>query len=377
MKNLLVFFLFTILPHFPLVFSEALSLRGSFDPADYHLAEEPPLPEPILPDSPSNPKLLNMEKFSQNFILENRQIIFPQHPDAFNPSIIRWQGTLLLSFRVFNPETRLYPFGLVWLDEDFNPIGTPQLLQLPYHNPVFPSKQQDPRLIEVSGRLFMIYNNQQEDVVHREMRRMFIVEIIYDGEKFVPGTPECLLDYENKSEMRFEKNWVPFEYNGTLLLAHSIFPHRIYRPLLGKGACETVATTQGIIPWDWGHPRGGTQALFDEDHYIAFFHSWKDIPTLQSNGKKISHYVMGAYTFETHPPFALTAISPEPIVAKEFYRPPYYKTWKPLRCVFPAGILLDEDYIWVTYGRQDHEMWIAKFDKKALMQSLVPLQKIP
>lgn len=82
---------------------------------------------------------------------------------------------------------------------------------------------------------------------------------------------------------------------------------------------------------------------------------------------------MGAYTFDSKPPFSLLAVSPEPIVAKDFYQPPYYKNWKPLRCVFPAGIVLDEDYIWLSYGRQDHEVWIAKIDKKRLLNSLVPV----
>ena len=44
-----------------------------------------------------------------------------------------------------------------------------------------------------------------------------------------------------------------------------------------------------------------------------------------------------------------------------------------MRCVFPAGILIDNDFIWISYGRQDHEIWIAKLDKKALIESLTPL----
>jgi predicted GH43/DUF377 family glycosyl hydrolase len=120
-------------------------------------------------------------------------------------------------------------------------------------------------------------------------------------------------------------------------------------------------------------PRGGTQAIFDKDHYLAFFHSWKDFPTIQSNGKKIAHYTIGAYTFDAHPPFAITAVSPEPLVSKDFYQPPYYKTWKPMRCIFPCGMVLSEDFVWISYGRQDHEIWIAKIDKKSLLQSLVPV----
>lgn len=246
---------------------------AALDPVDYH-PDYPVIEKASLPSQEEPieypPGLLNMEDMVQDFLLETKQIKFLDYPGAFNPSIIRWRGSLLMSFRIYLPTGSTNPFALVWLDENFNPVSTPQLFELPYHNPVLPSKQQDPRLIAVNNRLFIVYNNQQEDVVHREMRRMFIVEMDFDGEKFIAKEPECLLDYEGKSEMRFEKNWVPFEYNGELMLAYSLFPHRIFRPLYGKSSCETVAISQGMIQWDWGTPRGGTQALLDGDHYLAF-----------------------------------------------------------------------------------------------------------
>ncbi len=341
---------------------------------DYH--DYPPVPEEEQKIDQSLPisDVFDMESIVQDFILETKRIEFSEYPNAFNPSIIKWRGGLLMSFRVYNPiNGSTNPFALVWLNENFEPITIPQLFELPFHNPVLPSKQQDPRLISIGERLFIVYNNILESITHREMRRIFIVELFYDGEKFTASEPECLVDFEGKNEMRYEKNWVPFDYNGELFLSYSITPHRIFRPCLGEGACETIANTPTKFKWDWGTVRGGTQALLDGDHYLAFFHSWVDRPTVQSNGKKISHYVMGAYTFQSQPPFSVIAISPEPIVAENFYRPPYYKTWKPMRCIFPAGMIFDESAIWVSYGRQDHEIWIAKLDKKKLLQSLVPV----
>ncbi|MBS0604492.1 MAG: hypothetical protein JSS60_05575 [Verrucomicrobia bacterium] len=338
------------------------------DFADYHFIDVP------VEDTPPPPLMVDFDKMAQDFILETKRIEIPGHPCAFNPSIIRWKGSLLMSFRSYDPKTHsTNPMGLIWLDENFNPIGTPQIFELPFKNPVLVSKQQDPRLITVGERLFLVYNNIKEDVTHREMRRMFIVELFHEAETFRASEPECLMHFEGENEMRYEKNWVPFEFNGELHLGYSIIPHRILRPLLGTNTCETAYETKKPFKWDWGVPRGGTQAFADGDHYIAFFHSWTDVPTVQSGGKKISHYVMGAYTFDSKPPFSLIAVSPEPIVAHDFYRPPYYKTWKPLRCVFPAGIVLDEDFVWVSYGRQDNEVWIIKIDKKGLLNSLVPV----
>ncbi len=329
------------------------------------VSQEPP---PALDDVP------DLQTWVQDFILETKQIEIPGYPDAFNPSIIRWNGSLLMSFRAYNPQTgATNPFALVWLDENFEPISTPQVFELPSYNPILPSKQQDPRLIAVGNRLLAVYNNISADVTQMEMRRMFVVEFFYDGAQFTAGEPECLAEYEWKKEWRYEKNWVPFEYEGELLLSYDINPHRVVRPIFGTNACETVASTETEFQWDFGYLKGGTQALRDGDLYLSFFHSWINMPSVQSNGKNICHYLMGAYTFQAEPPFALTAVSPMPIVAKDFYEPPYHKTWKPMRCVFPAGILIDNDFIWISYGRQDHEIWIAKLDKKALIESLTPL----
>lgn len=353
--------------------SHANALRISserIDPfSDYHLIDSPIAPVEETIDR--NP--IDLNTMFQDFVLETKKISIEGHPFAFNPSIVRWQGSLLLSFRTYNPITRsTNPFALVWLDEDFNPASTPQIFELPFKNPILASKQQDPRLVTVGDRLFVVYNNILENITEREMRRMYVSELFYDGSTFSATDPQGLTHFEGVNEMRYEKNWVPFDYNGKLHLGYSVTPHKIFQPILGTPTCKTVSTTEKGFKWNWGVPRGGTQAVLDGNHYLGFFHSWVDVPTLQSNGKKLTHYMMGAYTFESKPPFNILSVSPEPIVAEGFYDPPYYKTWKPLRCVFPAGLVVDENYAWLAYGRQDHEMWIAKIDKKKLLKTLVP-----
>ena len=345
------------------------------EPADYQCVERP---EPIV-EMPPLSTLFDLEALSQDFILETKKIEVPDHPFAFNPSIVRWKGSMLMSFRSYKQQSNsTNPFGVVWLNDNFEPVGTPQIFELPFNNPILFSKQQDPRLIAVNNRMFILYNNILENVTHREMRRMFIVELFCDDQGvFTTSDPECLEHFEGENDNRYEKNWVPFEYNDELLLSYSIIPHRILRPVLGTNLCVTLENTKKPFKWDWGVPRGGTQAMRDGDHYIAFFHSWIDTPTLQTEGRKITHYIMGAYTFEAKPPFALIATSSDPIVANNFYAPPFYKTWKPLRCVFPAGLLLDKDHIWVSYGRQDHECWVMKIDKQKLLNSLTPVSAGP
>jgi predicted GH43/DUF377 family glycosyl hydrolase len=142
----------------------------------------------------------------------------------------------------------------------------------------------------------------------------------------------------------------------------------------GTGLCDTICTSKGSIVWEWGELRGGTPALYDEEagEYLAFFHSCMNMATVHSDGEKVLHYFMGAYTFSREPPFQITRISPEPIVGKGFYHGEIYEPyWQPVRVVFPCGYFADGQYVWISYGRQDHELWVVKIDKRALLESLI------
>jgi predicted GH43/DUF377 family glycosyl hydrolase len=368
--------------------SSALPLT-SFTPPTFDLANLQSLPQEeyeyhvlnAMEDEgdvpPSDGDYINLEEMAQDFVLETRKIEIKCCPGAFNPTITRWKGSLLLGFRIRNLATgSTNQIGLSWMDEKFNLIGPPKLLHLPIKHPLGLSKLQDPRLITISDRLYITYTDMIADALSRDIRRMYIAEIYYDGEYFYTGDPECLTAFEGEQPQRWEKNWTPFDYNNNLMLIYTPIPHRILRPISGTGTCETIASSWASVQWAWGQLRGGTPALKVGDEYLSFFHSSKNMRTTHSAGKNITHYFMGAYTFSSEPPFKITRISSNPIVGKKFYNGPTYKTWKPLRVVFPCGFIPDDKYLWVTYGRQDHEMWIAKLDKKGLFESLLPVTSI-
>jgi predicted GH43/DUF377 family glycosyl hydrolase len=351
------------------------------------------------------------EEMLDNFVLETTQIHIPGFPYAFNPSITRWKGSLLLSFRAGKEySTPDYPddeeeieedhegqknydyyetffcdvrdldsyspnrIGLVWLDENFNLVSTPQLLDIPNENATY--RQQDPRLIVIDEQLYIVFSDVTKGKYIHDTRRSFLAELSYEKGFFKVKRKEGCLDFEGEIDRRWEKNWSPFDYAGNLLLIYSITPHRILYPLLSSRTCVTVASSYSDIDWQWGELRGGTPALIENDQYLSFFHSSKVMDSVQSNGKRMQHYFMGAYTFSKSPPFAVQQISPKPIVGKNFYNGPSYQTWKPLRVIFPGGFISDEKFIWIAYGRQDHEIWITKIDKAGLFNSLIPVHTI-
>lgn len=311
----------------------------------------------------------------QDFVLESKQICIPQYPDAFNPSVVRWNDSILLSFRARDPITRRTTvIGLTFIDENFNPYGKLYILKMP-KSPLAGKLVQDPRLITINDRLYMVYSNTW-DLPSEKVRRVFVAELQFDDDKFRLKNPEPLLKFESNVKRKFEKNWVPFEYEGKLFLSYSLNPHKVFEPIFGHKRCKTIATTKMKSHWQWGELRGGTPALLVDGSFLAFFHTTKDIKSVHSQGKCMPHYFMGAYVFDATPPFAIKKISPQIIVGDNFYSGKEHETWKPLRVVFPCGYIFDENFIWITFGRQDYEMWMVKIYKEKLFESLVPVESI-
>jgi len=325
--------------------------------------------EPLLPD---------LEAMAQEFVLETKKIEIPGYPFAFNPAIIRWRGQLLLSFRVIPDRRQSFntELGLVLLNEQFEPISTPQLLYFREESSPAPCRAEDIRFLAIGERLFLIYDDNEEKKLSKGGFRMYIAELYAQGDHFILGDIECLRHFEGESREVREKSWVPFEYQGRLLLAYSLIPHKIFSPRLdGSGICDTIAATESQIAWDFGTLRGGTQGLLENGQYLAFFHSSTEMATVHSEGQKMTHYFIGAYTFSPEPPFAITAASREPIIGPHFYRGIVYKPyWKPIRCVFPCGYIAEGPFIWIAYGRDDHECWVAKINTEQLLKSLVKLE---
>lgn len=317
---------------------------------------------------------IDIERAPQDFILELKKIEIEGYPHAFNPSIVRFRGKNLLSFWIVKDlcqgsidccaESHV---GLVFLDDDFNPTSEPYLLD--FGSKI--SRAQDARLINIKDTLHIIYGDNQDECVSEGGFRIWTAKLEFDGNRFYLFDQQSLNYFDGENPTRREKNWVPFEYRGNLLLSYSLTPHLVFQPFDRTNCCKTVALTQSSIRWRWGDLRGGTPAVKVGDEYLSFFHSSTIFPSSHSNGKNVLHYFIGAYTFSENPPFAITKISSKPIIAKGFYSGKSYDYyWKPICAIFPCGILVDEEFIWISYGRQDHELWVAKMDREKLLRSL-------
>lgn len=299
------------------------------------------------------------------------KIDLPEFPQSFNPSLLKTKNGYILSFR-YLPEPIKEPWisfiGLIRLDDSFQRLSEPQLIE-GLGSRLTPSQAEDARIFEFNGDVFLIYNDNQgvTNTSARDRRDIFVAEIIDQEGRFEVKTPVKLVHPLHYSTRLWEKNWSPFVYENTLYLSYFLNPHEVLKADLDSGDCEPLHISQKTIAWDWGQLRGGTPGLLVDGEYLAFFHSMKPLKT---NNGQMWHYFMGAYTYSATPPFSLTKVSPLPINDSSFY----IDSDQPKRVIYPGGFAINGSNIYLAYGKDDHEVWIAVIDKNRLLQTLRPIQ---
>jgi predicted GH43/DUF377 family glycosyl hydrolase len=228
----------------------------------------------------------------------------------------------------------------------------------------------DPRVLKVGSKFFLVYNDTiSKNPKHRIMK---IAELDMSNYQL-----KNITDLDRKLK-KIEKNWIPFSYrhqsSEKVYFIYKINPYDVLsleNPY--ENSLKNILADNALnkFPWSWGIPRGGTPAELIDEEYLTFFHSsFRD-----RYGKR--WYVMGAFTFEAHPPFRITAVSPYPILFKGIYTSPRLNGASPgLHCIFPNGFVLSEDRrkIYVSYGENDSSVKIITFNKQALLNSLVRLE---
>lgn len=77
------------------------------------------------------------------------------------------------------------------------------------------------------------------------------------------------------------------------------------------------------------------------------------------------------------PPFRITHLSPEPIMHNNFVNETLGWTYKAVDYViFPMGFVLDDDFIHLSFGKNDRNGWILKLKRKLFLDWLVPVESI-
>lgn len=312
---------------------------------------------------------------SKGIVLSTFKIDLSPYKNAFNPSILEFGGEYVLTFR-YMPEPIQKPWvsyvGIARLDKSFNLIGSAELLNLRQDGCLIPSQAEDARIFSYNKEIYIIYNDNR-DVINTtpfDHREMFLAKVSYANGHFFASNPLKLKHPTYYHSRLWEKNWTPFVYEGALLLYYSLNPSEVIDINWSTGVCTPLCNTTPSINWKLGPIRGGTPAAVVGGEYLAFFHSPIQIVSDASGGNKLWHYFMGAYTFCAAPPFGVKKISLSPISERSFYT----NSSMPKRVIYPGGYVISGKHIYLAYGKDDHEVWIAVIDKGKLMRSLRPVK---
>lgn len=164
-----------------------------------------------------------------------------------------------------------------------------------------------------------------------------------------------------------EKNWLWFFHNNFPALIYKACPHTIEK--FSQDFCASHSHSAYQSEWDssiWHHGeiRGGTPPVLVDGEYWTFFHSH----TPYSDGMR--QYHMGAYAFQSHPPFAITRITSEPLLSGS--RLDRTSPKKPL-VVFPQGALLQHDNWLIVGGCNDLDCFHITIPHSELTGRLIKL----
>ncbi len=330
----------------------------------------------------------------KGFVKRVTVVNIPKIPDAYNPSLVAHDDGFLLVFRhdikerkkilgISTPWKKKIPFGelkmplrtrisAALLDSNFQVISSAVRVD------TGSEFSEDPRVFTMKDQVYLTYNDIEDNNI--ESRTIHLAKL--DTKTFQ------ISEHVNLAQnfQRIEKNWVPFVYEENdipqIHFGYYFNPHVILQ-MKDPTKNELIHLLQPNyaavqrMPWkdSWGVIRGGTPCILVDGEYVGFFHSF-----FREGGK--IWYVMGAYTFESSPPFRITACSAHPIRFKKMYQTKIIGSGSSRKPVtFPSGIVLSKedgrDVLHVACGDNDCGIQIVTFDKEALLKSLktVPLYK--
>lgn len=313
-------------------------------------------------------------------LVDHQLVTLPEHvPDdvAYNASIAQVQNEFVMAFRLDRPGSQ--NLAVVALDRAYSPKGPYTVLPTPHEVGAEPSAE-DPRVIVLGQTPYVIYNAAIWSGASSG-RRMYVARLHVNSNDTLE--PKISLDVAKEIHLveagfgtRVEKNWTPFVYQDALHLIYQTNPPRVYR--LDLDTLDDVGS-----PWAVGHfvsqsdrradfsfgpMRGGTPALYNAelDQYISFFHGTRDADF--GIGKQ-RYYMMGAYTFDTKPPFNITSLTQDPFDIPE----PDARPLGSSRVVYPQGFVEDGNNFVISYGRNDASIFLLTLSKQGVFDRLKPM----
>mgnify|MGYP001409719329 CR=1 FL=1 len=288
-------------------------------------------------------------------------------PRHWNCSLLHHKGRLWLAYRyhLSREHASRCATALVPIDKKtFQPTGPSQHLNFP--TVVGDEHFEDARLFMFNGAPHISYT----EMTGYEPGKNYACCIKYARLRLIGNgwRIEQVFHprYSSNHGASKEKNWSFFEQDGGLYVIYQDHPTRIVMKIEGEKI--TGYFNSAAAEWPWGTMRGGAPPIrISDSRFLCVFHS--SIRTEQA-----PHYIRyygAAYEFDAKPPFAITAISPKPLMAGSEadghgMDPRYSAGWKPF-VVFPCGLVSDGQDFLVSLGVNDWQCAVGYLKQTELV----------
>lgn len=214
---------------------------------------------------------------------------------AYNPSIIRHDGKLLMAYRWHSQQDFSTALAISEIDEAGNVRNTKQLTV-----PKGGGSYEDPRFFLFNGEPWLSY----VDSTYPTMPPKCVTKY---GKLKMDGPQWSLVNverppYPDNDMTGMTKNLVFFQHGQTLMCIYQSQPEQI---IYGDATWRSPS-----LHWKWGFCKGGTAPVPYREKLLRFFHSTLD-NEVPPNRRR---YYLGAMLMEPNPPFQQIALSSEPIV---------------------------------------------------------------
>jgi hypothetical protein len=280
----------------------------------------------------------------------------------YNPGLLRLpDGRWLLAYRYHSTlPSAASRIAIAVLGGSATTPGQQVLLPLPSGE----EHQEDPRLFWHNGAVWLCYVEAYGYRGHWTCG-LRLVRLYEDSTLGWRVDHEVPLGYGNNLKGR-EKNWQFFSHEGCLHFVYSLSPHVVVEINDITGEVIKEHRTEGISGWGFGTLSGGTPPILvktgDDSHYLSVFHSAEPHPT------RTRRYNASVYRFEATAPFAIRECSTPFLWGSEadgFTVDPRGFAHDPC-VVFPGGAILEEGWLTLSVGVNDHACSIVELPLELL-----------